>query len=99
MSDVDIDSEILYTCNGCDECKLSGCHHKTTHTRNAGCGIPCAGGMPGAICTGDVFYLKIGKKRAQELLNVITMAAGEGCEFEFTEELAKKLGEFIDGGV
>lgn len=95
MSDI----EILYVCNGANECTKTDCYHKTPHSRNVGCGISCAGGVPGAVCIESIFKVKMDKEQAQELLNVISMAAGEGIEYDFTEDLAEKLGNFIDGDV
>ena len=92
------DSEILYICNGMDECDKLDCFHKSPHTRNVGCGISCAGGVLGAICVESIFKVKMDKEQAQELLNVISMAACEGEEYDFTNNLAEKLSNFVDGG-
>ena len=95
-----LDGDVIhYVCNGAKECVVD-CGHKTPHVHNSLCEIKCdEDGVFGASCVEHIFETKMNANQAQELINVINMAAGEGCEFVFTENLAKKLGEFIDGGV
>lgn len=97
-----IDDGVLYTCSGADECPNTTCYHKNPHKHIAGCESSCQslyGGIISAKCGVVYLDIKTGSEHAHELLNVISMAAGEGVEYDFTEDLAKKLGEFIDGGV
>jgi len=91
-------SEILYVCEGANECTVMDCHHKLSHSRNAGCDISCASDASGAICVGSILNLKMDKVQAHELLNIISMAANEGIEYNFTDNLADELTIFIDEG-
>ena len=93
------DDEILYVCSGADVCDID-CFHKTPHSHIRACDLGCfQPGREGSICNQLEFNLYMDKTHAQELINVISMAAGEGVEYDFTEELTEKLGKFIDGGV
>ena len=92
--------DVLYICNAVCECYQIHCLHKTPHkcpSANVPCNFP--NGVEGAKCVKYDIAININSKHAQELLNVISMAAVEGIEYDFTEDLAKKLGDFIDGGV
>ena len=96
MSDV----EILYVCDGSEKCSFNECHHKKPHTHIAGCESNCQGnhgGVLSAKCAAGQIVFKMDKTKAQELINVISMAAGEGVEYEFTDDMAVKLGKFING--
>ena len=90
--------KVMYVCDHAKKCGDTECEHYNPHDHTVGCDVPCVAGS-GLPCVKIGMTINVNSSNAQELLNVISMAAGEGCEFEFTEELAKKLGEFIDGGV
>lgn len=93
------DGGVLHICSGANECG-GRCFHGTPHSHIIACDLPCnKDGMEGNCCSEHVFCLHMDKTKAQELLNVISMAAGEGVEYEFTDDMAVKLDKFIDGRV
>lgn len=93
------DGEVLYVCQDAETCGDTECEHYEPHEHTVSCDVFCLGGKSGHTCVKIGMTIKVNSSNAQELLNVISMAAGEGVEYDFTDDLAKKLGAFIDGGV
>lgn len=95
MSDVD---NIMYVCDYAKKCGDTECEHYNPHDHTVGCDVPCVAGS-GLPCVKIGMTIEINSSNAQELINVISMARCEGEEHVYTNDLAEKLGEFIDGGV